>query len=242
MNCVSSPKLFSPRYFAVGDRVEVRKLKRGGKYRGKYAGCRGTIRSCNPFGCGAIGVELDGEYNTASSNGTFWFPGPELVILADFEPQDPYFLPSWGARDADEAEIEYMKEEIPMLKGYIAAGVSFIHGPNQDTVYPYALYPGLHCQVGDKVVVMTGHHGMSLAEIKSIGELPVDSVDCGREIICKVDMAAYVERKARAEKLASLKKEMDAKVRELQSVALYEVLAEKDPTLKAMLDEFKSLL
>ena len=242
MSCVGSPKSFLPRYFAVGDRVKVRKLKRGGKYKGKYAGCKGTIRSCNPFGCGAIGVELDGEYNAASSNGTFWFPGPELVIIEDFDQPDPRFVPSWGERGVDEIEIEDVKEEIPMLKGYIAAGVSFITGSNKETIYPYALYPGLHCQVGDKVVVMTGHHGMSLAEIKSIGDLPVDSVDYGREIICKVDMAAYVERKARAEKLACLKKEMDAKVRELQSVALYEVLAEKDPALKAMLDEFKSLL
>lgn len=229
-----------PRYFSYGDRVRVRQLKRGGKYGGKYAGCEGTIRSCNPFGCGAIGVELDGEYNKASANGVFWFSGCELVLIeggldwrAILEEDRP---------DMDGIKIEHVEEEIPMLKGYIAAGVSFTKGSNRDTVYPYALYPDLPCQVGDQVVVMTGHHGMALAEIKSIGELPVDSVDCGREIICKVDMAAYVERKARAEKLASLKKEMDAKVRELQSVALYEALAEKDPTLKAMLDEFKSLL
>lgn len=228
--------------FVVGDRVEIRDRHGSGSYQGKYAGCKGTVRSCNPFGCGSVGVELDGKYNPASSKGIFWFQGPELSLFAGFERPDPRILRDELEEETEGIEIEDVKEEVPMLKGYIAAGVSFIHGHNRDTVYPYALYPDLHCQVGDKVVVMTGHHGMSLAEIKSIGDLPVDSVDYGREIICKVDMAAYVERKARAEKLACLKKEMDAKVRELQSVALYEVLAEKDPALKAMLDEFKSLL
>lgn len=230
-------------YFVNGDRVVVRERRGGGSYRGKYAGCKGTVRSCNSFGCGSIGVELDGEYNPASGKGIFWFKGPELALFEDLDHPDPLALRDEAEEETRGIKIEHVvEEEIPMLKGYIAAGVSFPKGSNRDTVYPYALYPDLPCQVGDQVVVMTGHHGMALAEVKSIGELPVDSVDCGREIICKVDMAAYVERKARAEKLASLKKEMDAKVRELQSVALYEALAEKDPTLKAMLDEFKSLL
>ena len=38
-----------------------------------------------------------------------------------------------------------------------------------------------------------------------------------------------------------LKKQMDAKLHEAQSLAIYEMFAEKDPALKAMLDEFKTL-
>ena len=34
---------------------------------------------------------------------------------------------------------------------------------------------------------------------------------------------------------------MDAKLREAQTMAIYEMFAEKDPALKGMLDEFKSL-
>ncbi len=41
--------------------------------------------------------------------------------------------------------------------------------------------------------------------------------------------------------LAALKQEMDAKVKELQATALYEMLAEKDPALAAMLQKYKTI-
>ena len=41
---------------------------------------------------------------------------------------------------------------------------------------------------------------------------------------------------------AELKQAMDAKVKEMQNQAIYEMLSEKDPALKAMFDEYKTLL
>ena len=123
-----------------------------------------------------------------------------------------------------------------MLKNYRVAGIKFGDSwQTKDKTYPYALYDE-DIAIGDTVVVMTGHHGMTIAEVCSIGEMSKDSVTCGREIICKVDMTAYNDRKAKAKKMAELKVEMDAKVKALQEVALYELMAEKDPELKAMLD------
>ena len=55
-------------------------------------------------------------------------------------------------------------------------------------------------------------------------------------------MTAYNERQAKAAKIKSLKVEMDKKVMELQQTAIYELLAEKDPGLKQMLEEYKSLI
>ena len=127
-----------------------------------------------------------------------------------------------------------------MLKNYRVAGIRFQDGYNTDKTYPYALYDE-NIAIGDLVVVMTGHHGMSIAEVCSIGDFDKDAVSCDREIVCKVDMTAYQDRKARAKKLADLKKEMDAKVKALQEVALYELMAEKDPELKGMLEAFKAL-
>jgi multidrug resistance efflux pump len=63
----------------------------------------------------------------------------------------------------------------------------------------------------------------------------------GCEVICKIDMTAYEARKAKAAQIHELKKEMDAKVAQLQAVALYELMAEKDPSLKTLLAEFKAL-
>ena len=104
----------------------------------------------------------------------------------------------------------------------------------------YALYDDT-IQPEDTVVVQTGHHGMAVARIVALGE-PNGPVSHGREIICKVDLTAFEERKARAAQLVELKAKMDSKVQQLQKAAVYEMLAEKDPELAAMLQAYKSLL
>ena len=53
---------------------------------------------------------------------------------------------------------------------------------------------------------------------------------------------AFEERKARAAQLVELKARMDQKVQQLQKAAVYEMLAEKDPELAAMLQAYKDLV
>ena len=112
--------------------------------------------------------------------------------------------------------------------------------------YKYALYDH-DIQPGDYVVVMTGHHGMALGMVGNV--INVDclpdnepSVRCNRQVICKVDMTAYNARVEKEEKLKAIKKQLDARVEQLQNLALYEVLAEKDEGLKMLLDEYKGLV
>jgi len=220
-------------------------------------GAVGTVRSCY---CGSISVKLDDFTNNRGSTGCFYLSAPHLEPLVDDLPAAARFDVEayskayravtermYRARifdqSAEQPNVEIVrveKEETPMLKNYRAAGIKFMYGYDTDKTYPYALYDE-DIVIGDTVVVMTGHHGMAIAEVCSIGEMPKDSVTCGREIICKVDMAAYLDRKARAKQMAELKKEMDEKVKALQETALYELMAEKDPSLKAMLEQFKAL-
>lgn len=49
------------------------------------------------------------------------------------------------------------------------------------------------------------------------------------------------ERRERAKRMNELQCMMNNKVRDLQETALFEMLASKDPELKAMLDEYKTL-
>ena len=239
MDCIFSP----------GDVVYVEKVPI--KYAKKYAleGKIGTVRSVY---YGRVSVCFDDLKNQSSSNGVFYFDTHHLRIIDDFNRDETmstvdryiqediemtYTLAKWR-KELERTQKE--KEEIPMLKNYRVAGIRFQDGYNTDKTYPYALYDE-NIAIGDLVVVMTGHHGMSIAEVCSIGDFDKDAVSCDREIVCKVDMTAYQDRKARAKKLADLKKEMDAKVKALQEVALYELMAEKDPELKGMLEAFKAL-
>ena len=217
--------------FVPGDRVIVTKTPN------KYSNLDGKVGTVRSAYNGNITVILDGVKNRRSGIGVFYLAAWHL---APFDP-DTFMNHTTDAPPyAEESDTQKEKEEIPMLKNYRVAGIRFQDGYNTDKTYPYALYDE-NIAIGDLVVVMTGHHGMSIAEVCSIGDFDKDAVSCDREIVCKVDMTAYQDRKARAKKLADLKKEMDAKVKALQEVALYELMAEKDPELKGMLEAFKAL-
>lgn len=127
-----------------------------------------------------------------------------------------------------------------MLNDYITANVQFLDGTNHNMQYSYALYDPTIC-VSDIVVVKTGHHGFALAKVIEIAPESVTAVQFGREIVSKVDFSAYTARQEKAKQLKELKQKMDAKVKVLQSTALYELLAEKDPELASMLTAYKEL-
>lgn len=81
---------------------------------------------------------------------------------------------------------------------------------------------------------------MAIAKVKAVGKED-DKVEYSREIICKIDMTVYNDRKARAKRKAELKGKMEAKVKKLQETAIFEMLAKKDEELAEMLKEFKEL-
>jgi len=193
--------------------IETRvKIKPHANYKGKYTNEEGTVLRSYKD---MVGVKLDKFTNKSSTYGVFWF---------------------------DPSEIEFIEsEDNIMCNDYAVAEIQFLEGSNSDKKYPYALYdPGV--AVGDLVVVKTGHHGLAVAKVASISECSSQKVQCGREIICVVDMTAYNERKEKAKAIADLKSRMDMKVQQLQQTALYELLAEKDPELACMLQELKGLL
>ena len=182
------------------------------KYKDKYIGAIGTVEKT---GFSSIGVRLKEYTNKNSGYGLFWFDKDELTRMKTKH-----------------------KEEYFMDKNYNPIIINFISGSNTDVPYTYAAYEDYN--EDDYVVVHTGHHVMAIAKIKAMGTED-DNVEYGREIICKIDMITYNYRKARAKRKAELKGKMEAKVRELREMALFEMLAEKDAGLSEMLKEFKEL-
>lgn len=102
----------------------------------------------------------------------------------------------------------------------------------------YAMYDNF--EVGDVVVVKTGHHGLAVAKIASIDDT-VSRVANGREIVTKVDMGTYENRVASRKRVSELKTAMDVRINKLQRMAVLEMFSEKDPEMKALLDEYKAL-
>lgn len=192
------------------------------RYRGWFNGLFGEVvrRSSDSVSSNTVGVKVDGYYNKRSAYGVYWFKISELV-----------------PENENKSESEETKMLLP---NYTAASVQFLSGSNAEVKYTYALYDET-VVVGDTVVVQTGHHGLALAQVVEISADLVPKVACNREIVAKVDFTAFYDRQARAKRLAELRAAMDTKVKELQALALYDMLAEKDPALKDLLTEYREL-
>lgn len=202
--------------FKIGDRVSIEYFRYADSILSKFKGYEGEVQR---IWKGIFGVKIEGMTNLNSTYGLYWFNKNELSPL-------------------NKKEKVKNQEEYFMDKNYHPVIINFISGSNTNAPYTYAAYEDY--TEGDYVVVHTGHHGIAIAKVKAMGTED-DKVEYGREIICKIDMSAYEDRKARAKRRAELKSKMEAKVKELQETAIFEMLAKEDAGLAEMLKEFKEL-
>ena len=135
-----------------------------------------------------------------------------------------------------------IKGDDKMLIGnYNIAMVKFVQGFDTTKGYAFALFDN-NIAVNDLVLCDTsnGYNVAKVIEIFSQSEYEGASVT--KEIICKVDFADFETRKENRKKAKKLKVEMDKKIKDLQEFTLYEMMAEKCPELKEMIDTYKKLV
>lgn len=112
-------------------------------------------------------------------------------------------------------------------------------------VYYYALTPGLSVNVGNTVVVncATGFQVVKVVETEVENPIVngVATYNITAMIVGKVDTDAYDAFVERQIKQKELRKELEARKKELERSEIYELLASKDPTMKSLLDAFKEL-
>ena len=159
-----------------------------------------------------------------------------------------------------EPPIPFKKEEKKVMKnkqlvkGYSVASVAFgaFNGETDKYGTPkcdgklvyYALYDD-GISAGDYVLCMTGHHGQALGQVREIfnGSIVDELEVCyGREIICRIDYEAYLNRQHKLERIDELKKKMAKKKEELNELAIYQALAVTSPEMADMLKELKELV
>lgn len=199
--------------FKYGDRVRVRDGYT--KYKGQLCGAEGRI-TCAYFEAKTVAVEIPGMFNSLSATGRYWVDVRYLEKITTTEEEKP-----------------------PMIKGYTAATVKFLSGSNTDRAYFYACYDPC-IEPGDIVVLSTAHHGLALGRVEATCS-PASYVTDNREIVCRVELAAYNQRKEAAKKMAELTAAMDEMVKEYQATALYEMVAEKNPAMRQLLDSFRAV-
>lgn len=144
--------------------------------------------------------------------------------------------------------IETNKGENDMLMGnYGICKVKFIEGANTSKEYYYALYDN-NITFDDYVVVKSANHGFGIARVteivanEQITQSMRDYCNEGREVVSTFDMSAYEQRVEKRKQAKQLKSEMNRKMKEVQELAMFEMMAEKNPELKEMLDSYKALI
>lgn len=95
-------------------------------------------------------------------------------------------------------------------------------------------------KIGDFVVVhcATGYQLCEIVEINALSDFDEKAL---APIVCKVDLSSYLEEVDKAKQLKIMKAELDREKRRLESMVTYELIAEKSPEFKALLDAFKDM-
>lgn len=133
------------------------------------------------------------------------------------------------------------EKSMKFIGNYKVALVQFLQGTNTVKGYAFALFDD-DIGVNDTVLCDTSN-GYGVAKVTDIiPNKEYNGVAPTKEIICKVDFSAFEQRQTNRKQAQELQKEMDKKVQEIQELALYEMMAAKDPELKEMLEHYKQLL
>lgn len=123
---------------------------------------------------------------------------------------------NWDEYDhVDQAKLKRYVYRLPeYLVGHVAPG---------DTVV-------VHCQTGYQICQVATINALSSFDQKSIAP-----------VVSKVDMGSYIDEVEKKKALAAMKKKIDAEKKRLESMVTYELIAEKNPEFKAMLERFKDM-
>lgn len=97
-----------------------------------------------------------------------------------------------------------------------------------------------HVLPGDTVVVhcQTGYQVCQVATINATSDFDPKTI---APVVDKVNMQSYIDEVEKKKALAIMKKQIDAEKKRLESMVTYELIAEKNPEFKAMLEQFKSM-
>ena len=95
-------------------------------------------------------------------------------------------------------------------------------------------------QVGDTVLVhcQTGYQICEVVEVNALSDFDTKTF---APVVCKVDLSTYIQEVEKAKKLKAMKAAIDRERKRLESMVTYELIAEKNPEFKAMLEAFKEM-
>ena len=223
----------------INKRVAIKHTSKMGYFKYNLTGKVGTVVKTSG---NEIGVLVDGEYNTASAYGAYWFDTDEIKILKN---------------ESEDIKMEGYKN---------IAIVNLLEDYNKKD-YAFALYDEdfevlchLDCKDAEVLVVVNanGKDNRILGTIKNVMSVEdYYSIDKNRgrkitaEVVGIVNMNRHIAREAEKVRLAELEKkkaaiekELEAEINKRKSIEYYEAMAKEysdNPKLAELVKELKSL-
>lgn len=205
----------------VGMRIIVsnRQLScRSEKYADIVDGAKGIVTGINMM-YGKVAVRLKDAVNDLSASGDFFFKPHELEIL-------------------DEHDNVVEENNMPKITNYLNTVKVKYAGNTNPCTFSYANFdPNL--AVNDVCIVKEANTPFRVATVVEIND--VNDNELFNEVVAKVDMTDYDFRVSNRIKAAKLKAKMEERAKQLQDVALYQMLANDDPDMMKLLKEYQSL-
>lgn len=200
--------------FTIGDRVGI---VNHSKYpTAELLGLVGTVRSVYRS---SVAVSVVGRHNKSSSKGYYYFSLFDLELVTDCN------------ENKEETAMQNITNYLNIAK------IQFVDGNNK-TTYEYANFDPL-LNPGDLCVVMSANHGLGVAKVIEIVDR--NDLETRREVVAKVYTDDYDKRVETRAKAAELKAKMQERAKQLQDIALYQMLAKDDPAMMELLAEYRAL-
>ena len=201
--------------FGIGARVKVIRQR---KYPAEnLKGLIGTVRTDSGTN---VSVIFDTIKNPRSQYGCFYFKASELEAV-------------------DEFTNEQMEEKnMGKITGYLNCVKVTFQGGDKPSPFHFANFEN-DLAVGDVCVVKCTNDTLNVVRVAEIIEDV--TVDVYYEVVAKVDTDRFVARLEARAKAAELKAKMEARAKQLQDIALYQMLAKDDPDMAALLQEYQGL-
>lgn len=91
------------------------------------------------------------------------------------------------------------------------------------------------------VVVVHCTTGYQLCEVTEINVIEGSKGKDWAPVVCKVDLSMYFEEIQKKQAMDMVRKQLEEKKKQLEALVTYELLAEKNPEFKELLDHYKKL-
>lgn len=124
---------------------------------------------------------------------------------------------------------------------YVGVKFTSEHAFSRTSVYYFKNSKKLKLEEHDAVIADT-RYGIQLAVVvNTLEEKPEPNMDQITKTILEKIKSKHIDELQKIEKVKSLRKKMQERAKKMDEAKLYEMYAEKDPEMAAMLEEFNKL-